>query len=77
MRSGDSQTTSTVAPQSAEEEEEDALPHGDPVTKVCLLCQRQFKTVPELEKHNRLSALHKAHLFSSLVIRLTAASTGR
>ncbi|GAA5937958.1 hypothetical protein JCM1841_005036 [Sporobolomyces salmonicolor] len=34
--------------------------HGDPVTMVCLLCQRQFKTVEDLRKHNKLSALHKA-----------------
>lgn len=29
---------------------------------ICLLCQRQFKGLEELRKHNRLSALHKAYL---------------
>jgi len=32
---------------------------------VCLLCQRQFKGIDELRKHNKLSALHKAHLCTS------------
>lgn len=38
--------------------------HGDPVSFVCLLCQRQFKSVPELRKHNDKSQLHKAHLLA-------------
>ncbi|KAL7339517.1 RNA-directed RNA polymerase 2 [Rhodotorula toruloides] len=34
--------------------------HGDPVSFQCLLCQRQFKGIDELRKHNKLSQLHKA-----------------
>ncbi|KAI5481851.1 RNA-binding protein [Pseudohyphozyma bogoriensis] len=40
--------------------------YGDPIAFICLLCQRQFKAVAELTKHNRLSALHKAHHISVL-----------
>ncbi|GAA5983876.1 hypothetical protein JCM10908_005959 [Rhodotorula pacifica] len=43
--------------------------HGDPISFQCLLCQRQFKAIEELRKHNKLSQLHKAHprayIFSS------------
>ncbi|GAA5864275.1 hypothetical protein JCM3774_001278 [Rhodotorula dairenensis] len=39
--------------------------HGDPISFQCLLCQRQFKAIEELRKHNKLSQLHKAHLFSA------------
>jgi hypothetical protein len=35
--------------------------HGDPISFQCLLCQRQFKAIEELRKHNKLSQLHKAH----------------
>ncbi|GAA5967740.1 hypothetical protein JCM11641_005751 [Rhodosporidiobolus odoratus] len=35
--------------------------HGSPFTFVCFLCQRQFKGIEELKKHNKLSALHKAY----------------
>ncbi|CDR40319.1 RHTO0S05e01420g1_1 [Rhodotorula toruloides] len=36
--------------------------HGDPVSFQCLLCQRQFKGIDELRKHNKLSQLHKTNL---------------
>ncbi|GAA6023535.1 hypothetical protein JCM8202_002669 [Rhodotorula sphaerocarpa] len=36
--------------------------HGDPISFQCLLCQRQFKSIEELRKHNKLSQLHKAHI---------------
>ncbi|BGP25076.1 hypothetical protein JCM10295v2_003996 [Rhodotorula toruloides] len=36
--------------------------HGDPISFQCLLCQRQFKGIDELQKHNKLSQLHKARL---------------
>lgn len=44
--------------------------HGDPISFQCLLCQRQFKAVDELRKHNKLSQLHKAHLHSMLPLDL-------
>lgn len=40
----------------------DAVPYGDVVAMVCLLCQRQFKSGPDLRRHNDLSALHKVRL---------------
>lgn len=52
---GPSAPTTSPAPQ------QDEFEHGDPVTMICLLCQRQFKTIDDLRKHNKLSALHKAH----------------
>lgn len=42
---------------------DEVFEHGDPVSMICLLCQRQFKKIDELKKHNKLSALHKAHLW--------------
>ncbi|SCZ88460.1 BZ3500_MvSof-1268-A1-R1_Chr2-1g04424 [Microbotryum saponariae] len=50
----------------------DDLPYGDSVNKICLLCARQFKSLEEINKHNRLSKLHLTNLSdSALVSRAT------
>jgi RNA-binding protein 5/10 len=50
---------STTAPPSRPPPQDDGFPFGDPIRMTCLLCQRQFQSVEQLEKHNRLSDLHK------------------
>ncbi|GAA5939364.1 uncharacterized protein JCM15063_004499 [Sporobolomyces koalae] len=59
-------STSAAAPALAFDDPE--FEHGDPIAFICLLCQRQFKGIEELRKHNKLSALHKEirylHLYS-------------
>lgn len=47
----------------------DEFDYGDTASFICLLCQRQFKGVDELRRHNSLSNLHKASPFSSLHAR--------
>lgn len=56
---GASSPTVTPVPVAAFDDPE--FVHGDPISFQCLLCQRQFKAIEELRKHNKLSQLHKAH----------------
>ncbi|SCV72033.1 BQ2448_4727 [Microbotryum intermedium] len=50
----------------------DDLPYGDSVSRICLLCSRQFKSLEEISKHNRLSKLHLTNLSDpALVSRAT------
>ncbi|KAM0791595.1 hypothetical protein ACM66B_006038 [Microbotryomycetes sp. NB124-2] len=60
---------STSATQGDEEEFE----YGDAVSMICLLCQRQFKSVDELRRHNSLSALHKSNLDNPKAVATGAA----
>jgi hypothetical protein len=41
----------------------DPFPHADVSKLQCLLCQRQFKELDTLQKHNNSSDLHKANPF--------------
>ncbi|KAI9689215.1 MAG: RNA-binding protein 5 [Bathelium mastoideum] len=45
--------------------------YGDPNKKCCYLCRRKFVTISELNKHERLSAMH-AHILKGTRTRLTA-----
>ncbi|GAA5913667.1 uncharacterized protein JCM6883_004044 [Sporobolomyces salmoneus] len=56
----------TSTPTTAPSFDDPEFEHADPISMICLLCQRQFKKIEELRKHNKLSALHKAHLLSCI-----------
>ncbi|ORY84110.1 hypothetical protein BCR35DRAFT_324803 [Leucosporidium creatinivorum] len=60
-------------PPSASTSAADEFEHGDPISMICLLCQRQFKKVEELKKHNKLSALHKTNLANPTTVADSAA----
>ncbi|GAA5979661.1 hypothetical protein JCM5350_003801 [Sporobolomyces pararoseus] len=59
-------SSTTPTPTTVTSFDDPEFEHGDPISMICLLCQRQFKKIDELRKHNKLSALHKAHLFSCI-----------
>ncbi|GAA5874348.1 hypothetical protein JCM16303_005821 [Sporobolomyces ruberrimus] len=54
-------TPSAMTPTTIVAFDDPEFDHADPISMICLLCQRQFKKIDELRKHNKLSALHKAH----------------
>jgi hypothetical protein len=34
----------------------------------CLLCQRKFKSIGDLQRHQEISELHKVHIFGLFLI---------
>ncbi|KAK4047161.1 hypothetical protein OIV83_005613 [Microbotryomycetes sp. JL201] len=52
---------------------EDEFEYGDAVSMICLLCQRQFKSIDDLRRHNNLSALHKSNLANPKAVSTGAA----
>lgn len=45
-----------------------AQSYADPTKHCCYLCARQFKSAPEVHKHERLSALHKTNLADPVLV---------
>ena len=63
----------TTIPQNSAEDAPPTQTFADLGKKCCYLCSRQFKTEPELHKHERLSQLHRDNLQNAaLVSKATA-----
>ncbi|KFY75830.1 hypothetical protein V498_09903 [Pseudogymnoascus sp. VKM F-4517 (FW-2822)] len=50
---------------------------ADPVRKCCLLCSRQFKTDAEVNKHERLSQLHRDNMLKEDLVGKALAKLGK
>ncbi|ELR02694.1 hypothetical protein VC83_08435 [Pseudogymnoascus destructans] len=50
---------------------------ADPVRKCCLLCSRQFKTDAEVNKHERLSQLHRDNMLKEDLVEKALAKLGK
>lgn len=62
----DTTSTPEPVPGKANDQQKGAAPpqqsYADPTKHCCYLCSRQFKTAPEVHKHERLSELHQTNL---------------
>ncbi|MCJ1437263.1 hypothetical protein MMC27_006649 [Xylographa pallens] len=54
--------TSAKKPVPSESNSTTSISYADPIKKCCYLCSRQFKTEVEINKHERLSQLHRDNL---------------
>ncbi|MCJ1315940.1 hypothetical protein MMC15_001260 [Xylographa vitiligo] len=54
--------TSTKKPMLSDSKSTIQISYADPIKKCCYLCSRQFKTDVEINKHERLSQLHRDNL---------------
>jgi hypothetical protein len=64
----------------AQQNDADALPtqtFADPARKCCLLCSRQFKTDAEVNKHERLSQLHRDNMLKEDLVEKALAKLGK
>lgn len=64
----------------AQQNDADAPPtqtFADPVRKCCLLCSRQFKTDAEVNKHERLSQLHRDNMLKEDLVEKALAKLGK
>ncbi|GAA93491.1 hypothetical protein E5Q_00131 [Mixia osmundae IAM 14324] len=58
----------TTAPSPAVDLTDPTMAFADTEKMHCLLCQRQFKLLDDLKRHNTLSALHKTNLASPAIV---------
>ncbi|OBT79315.1 hypothetical protein VF21_01863 [Pseudogymnoascus sp. 05NY08] len=64
----------------AQQNDADAPPtqtFADPIRKCCLLCSRQFKTDAEVNKHERLSQLHRDNMLKENLVEKALAKLGK
>ncbi|KAJ6264237.1 hypothetical protein Dda_0380 [Drechslerella dactyloides] len=72
----DSASEASKASKASKEPEPDVTQpksYADPVRLCCYLCSRQFKTEPEVNKHERLSKLHEKNLQDEKLVQAAEA----